>query len=111
MDQYKKDQKNCYQSISNIIKKTKNKTYILFFLEQNNKNKFPAFKIFQLFTSVYLQSIYKINIKEKNINTINILPKQLSKSFLYKVRNTNFKQNSLKKRDVKAGAKGKVIIV
>ena len=96
IDQYQKNKKNYYQSIPNIIKQSKHKTYILFFLEQNNKNKFPAFKIFQLFTALYLQNIYKINIKEKNINTITTLPKQLSKTFLYKVRNTNFKQFNIK---------------
>lgn len=96
IDNYKKQEKNYYYSIYKNLNLNKNKKYMLFFLEQNNKNKFPAFKIFQLFTALYLQNIYKINIKEKNINTINTLPKQLSKTFLYKVRNTNFKQFNIK---------------
>ena len=80
-----------------IIKKQKNfNIYTIFFLEQNNKNKFPPFKLIQLFTALYLQNIYKMNIKEKNINTISILPKKLSKTFLFKVRNTNFKQFNIK---------------
>lgn len=70
--------------------------YRVFFIEQNNKNKFSNFKIFQLFTASYLKNIYNINIFEKNINAINILPNKLSKNFLYKVRNVNFKQFNIK---------------
>jgi hypothetical protein len=70
--------------------------YSVFFVEQNNKNKFSNFKIFQLFTASYLKHIYNISIVEKNINAIKVLPNKLSKNFLYKVRNINFKQFNIK---------------
>ena len=83
-------------SKNNSIELIKIKDYSIFFVEQNNKNKFSNFKIFQLFTILYLKNLYNINIIEKNINSINVLPKKLSKTFLYKVRNINFKQFKIK---------------
>lgn len=80
----------------NLILVNQMSKYQIFFIEQNNKNKFSNFKIFQLFTAAYLKNIYNINIVEKNINAINILPNKLGKSFLYKVRNINYKQFNIK---------------
>lgn len=83
-------------SKNNSIELIKIKDYSIFFVEQNNKNKFSNFKVFQLFTILYLKNLYNINIIEKNINSINVLPRKLSKNFLYKVRNINFKQFKIK---------------
>ena len=95
-DHHKNEKKNYYYLLENQKKLFKINSYLIFFLEQNNKNKLPAFKMLQLFTALYLQNIYKINIKEKNINTLSVLPKKLSKNFLFKVRNLNFKQFNIK---------------
>lgn len=91
------DKSNLIFYSPNFSLKIKNSQfYDLFFIEINNKNKFSSFKFFQFFTALYLQNIYKINLKEKNINAISVLPKKLSKSFLFKVRNINFKQFNIK---------------
>jgi hypothetical protein len=81
-----------------LINNTKNAKYDFnfFFLDKDNRNKFSAFRFYQFFTTSYLQNIYKINLKEKNINTIDCIPQKLAKSFLYKVRNINFKQFNVK---------------
>lgn len=86
---------NYYHNDTDIILPN-NISYDIFFVEQNNKNKFSGFKIFQLFTAVYLQNIYKISLKEKSINAIHVLPKKLSKDFLFNVRNINYKQFNIK---------------
>lgn len=78
------------------MKKINNSAYDIFFVEQNNKNKFPAFKFYQLFTAFYLKQIYNLNIKEKNINTIDVLPRKLSQNFLQRVRFTNYKHFNIK---------------
>lgn len=96
VEQSKKEKQSYYYQLESINKHKKKNPYNIFFLEQNNKNKFPTFKFIQMFTSIYLQNIYKIDIKEKNINTINVLPRKLSRTFLFKVRNTNFKQFNIK---------------
>ena len=49
----------------------------IFFFKKNNLFKFTLYKNYQLFNTHYLKNIYKIAIKEKNINAINILPKNL----------------------------------
>jgi hypothetical protein len=85
-----------YYSHDLSIKKNNPSFYNLFFIETNNKNKFSGFKFFQFFTALYLQNIYKINLKEKNVNAISVLPRKLSKDFLFKVRNLNFKQFNIK---------------
>lgn len=85
-----------YNFNTTVQTKKFNSKYKIFFIEQNNKNKLAGFKFFQLFTAIYLQNIYKINLKEKNINTIDVLPKKLAKNFLYKVRHINYKQFNIK---------------
>lgn len=68
----------------------------IFFIDQNNKNKISNHKLYQFFNSVYLQNIYKIKLKEKNINSINILPQKLTNIVLFKVRHVNFKNFNIK---------------
>jgi hypothetical protein len=83
---------------SNTINLTINSkiNFNIFFVNQNNKNKICNHKIYQFFNAVYLQNIYKIKIKERNINSINILPKKLTNIVLFKVRHTNFKNFNIK---------------
>jgi hypothetical protein len=85
-----------YYSLDLITKPENIRNYDLFFVEPNNKNKFAGFKVFQLFTASYLQNIYKIRLLEKNINAISVLPQKLTKNFLFRVRNINFKQFNIK---------------
>lgn len=70
--------------------------YDIFFVNQNNKYKFKFFRFYQFYNLSYLQNIYKIKLKEKNINTIKALPKKLTKILLYKVKNISFKQFGIK---------------
>ena len=80
------------------INKTKyNNNYIqlLHYNFYNEKKKLSK-EIYHLFNLHYLQYIYKINIKEKNINAIKILPKSINKFILYKTRNISFKSFKIK---------------
>ena len=72
------------------------KNFNIFFLKRNNLYKFTLFKNYQLFNSHYLKNIYKINLKEKNINAINILPKKLSKKILFKTSRISYKKFNIK---------------
>jgi len=49
-----------------------------------------------MFNAVYLKSIYKVSLAEKNINVLKTLPKKLVKIFSYKVQNISYKQFSIK---------------
>lgn len=51
---------------------------------------------YQFFNTYYLKCIYNINLKEKNINTINIIPKKIISQILFKIRNVNYKQFGVK---------------
>ena len=45
---------------------------------------------------MYLQHIYKINIKEKHLNALQTLPHKITKYLMYKVRNLHYKQFGIK---------------
>lgn len=53
-------------------------------------------EIYHLFNTHYLQYIYSINLREKNINAIKLLPKSINKFILYKTRNMSFKGFKIK---------------
>lgn len=78
------------------LKITYESIYSLFFINPNNKYKIANHKLYQFFNTVYLQNIYKIKLKEKNINAIKILPSKLTNIVLFKVRHTNFKNFNIK---------------
>jgi hypothetical protein len=78
------------------LAKSYNISYNIFFVDQNNKYKFNVYRYYQFFNINYLKNIYKINLKEKNINTLTILPKKVTRNLLYKVRNISFKQFNVK---------------
>ena len=82
-----------YQNTNKYIYLNK---FNIFFLKKNNLFKFTLYKNYQLFNTHYLKNIYKIAIKEKNINAINILPKNLSKKILFKTRKINYKNFNIK---------------
>ena len=90
--------KNNYNIINyqNINKHNNLNNINIFFLKKNNLFKFTLYKNYQLFNAHYLKNIYKINIKEKNINAINILPEKLSKKILFKTRRINYKNFNIK---------------
>ncbi len=76
--------------------KEKLNEFDLFFFKIDNKYKLSLQKYYQFFNCVYLQNIYKIQLKEKNINSIKILPKKLTNIVLYQVRHINFKNFNIK---------------
>ena len=78
------------------LKINRDYTYTLFFVDQNNKYKISNHRLYQFFNAVYLQNIYKIKLKEKNINAIKILPTKLTNIVLFKVRHVNFKNFNIK---------------
>jgi len=70
--------------------------YKLFFVDTSKSYKFGTYRFYQMFNAVYLKSIYKVSLAEKNINVLKTLPKKLVKIFSYKVQNISYKQFSIK---------------
>jgi hypothetical protein len=95
---------------SNIVEKTlikytptvtlkpynNNINFIHFFIDTKNLNKYTNFINYQFYNLFYLQNIFKLNLKEKNINAAKILPKKVSNHILFKTRFINFKQFNIK---------------
>lgn len=90
------NQENSYLTNLINLKKLEKKNFNLFFMEENAKYNFTTFRFYQFFNINYLKNIYKINLKEKNINAIKTLPLKLSKNVLFRVRNISFKQFDIK---------------
>lgn len=90
------NQENSYLINLINLKKLEKKNFNLFFMEENAKYNFTTFRFYQFFNINYLKNIYKINLKEKNINAIKTLPLKLSKNVLFRVRNISFKQFDIK---------------
>lgn len=76
-------QDNFYRSIINII-------------TLKNYSVYSCFINYQYFNTYYLNSIYKINLKEKHINSLKILPKKILKHILYKTRYKSYKRFNIK---------------
>lgn len=90
---------NIYLNIffRDIIKFSKNfYKDLIYFTLSNNIRKYSVFVNYQYFNLYYLNNIYKINLKEKNINTIKILPKKVIKHILYKTRYKHYKRFKIK---------------
>ncbi len=81
-------------------KKLKNlitwKDFTIFFIKVDNTYQYKAFMHYQFFTINYLQNIFKIHLKEKNINALNSLPPKITKHLMFKVRHLSFKQFGVK---------------
>jgi len=61
-----------------------------------NKKKKLSKENYHLFNAHYLQYIYKVNIKEKNINAIKLLPNSINNFILHKTNNISFKAFKIK---------------
>jgi len=80
---------------STIKKPNKNAYYYLLYLHENNKKK--LFKeLFQLYNLQYLQNFYNVSLREKNINAISVLPKEVTNYILYKTINQSYKAFKIK---------------
>ena len=67
-----------------------------FFFKKSYKYTYRSFFNYQLFNTIYLNSVYKVNLKEKHINTVNILPKKVIKHIIYKTKYKNYKNLGIK---------------
>jgi hypothetical protein len=63
-----------------------------------NKNKkfYYSFLYYQYFTSIYLQNIFKFNLREKYLNALNTIPKKTTKYILFRMRFKSFKYFKIK---------------
>jgi hypothetical protein len=68
----------------------------IFFIDLNNINKYTIYTSYQFFNLNYLKNIFNINLKEKNINAVTIIPKKISNYILFKTRFLNYKQFNVK---------------
>lgn len=84
-----------YYSINSITKINNYSAYLLY-VDSMSKRRRLYTELYRLYTVQYLQNIYNVKIKEKNINAINILPKRMTKFILYKTRNKSFKGFKIK---------------
>jgi hypothetical protein len=80
----------------NIKRYIKNNYFYLLCIGNYNRNNFLFKELYQFYNIKYLEQIYKVRLKEKNINAITILPKQMSKFILYRTRNKSFKSFKIK---------------
>lgn len=70
--------------------------FSIFFVNNKNINKFSKTLYFQFLNLWYLNHIFKINLKEKNVNALTILPKKLLNFILFKTIKKNYKQFNIK---------------
>jgi hypothetical protein len=68
----------------------------LFLLNFKDKKKIEAYYNMQQINTMYLENVYKIKLKEKNINAITILPYEFTKSILMRTRYKSYKRFNIK---------------
>lgn len=68
----------------------------LYMLHTTNKPQYQDYLSYQQFNLFYLRNIYEINLVEKNVNAIRLLPKKLIKRVLFKTRYKHYKNFSIK---------------
>jgi hypothetical protein len=90
------DNKNKRLYNKNKIFLTVKKNFSLFFIQQSTNYRYNNFINYQFFNVFYLQNIFKITLKEKNLNTLKVIPQKLTKLILFKVRNVSFKKFNIK---------------
>lgn len=92
---------NKKKKIINKEFKNKNKLTIkkqlnIFLVSNANSNLLYSFTNYQYFNSAYLQNIFKLNLREKYLNSLNIIPKKTTKYILFKAKFKNFKRFGIK---------------
>lgn len=94
------DLKNNDLSFNNKYDKPNNEVWDLYkkilLLEKIKVYKYVDYTGYQIFNLFYLKHIYNINLKERSINAISILPAKLNKYILFKTRYMHFKQFNIK---------------
>ena len=68
----------------------------LFLLNFKDKKKIEAYYNMQQINTMYLENVYKIKLKEKNINAITIWPYEFTKSILMRTRYKSYKRFNIK---------------
>jgi len=68
----------------------------IFFLKKNNLLKYNNYMYFQFLNLWYLKNIFNIKLKEKNINILKTIPKQILHFINYKIKKKNFKKFNIK---------------
>jgi hypothetical protein len=69
-------------TLSTKVKQTNKYYEAVLFLNYKNKKQYWFYYSYQEFNLIYLQNIYKINLKQKSINSLSILPAKLIKNIL-----------------------------
>ena len=57
---------------------------------------YPSYFAYQQFNLYYLKHIFNINLTEKNINALHVLPKNLMHRVLFKTRHKHYKSYNIK---------------
>lgn len=86
-----KKEKTSLLKKKNLPTKKKKLNSISIHLVSEKKKHFYSFFIYQNFMSIYLQNIFKLNLKEKYINALYTIPHKTTKYILFKMRFKSFK--------------------
>jgi len=86
-----KKEKTSLLKKKNFLTKKKKLNSITIHLVSKKKKHFYSFFIYQNFMSIYLQNIFKLNLKEKYINALYTIPHKTTKYILFKMRFKSFK--------------------
>ena len=68
----------------------------VYLVNTNNKKFYYSFLNYQTFNNIYLQNIFKLNLKEKYLNALHTIPKKSAKYILFKMRFKSFKHFNIK---------------
>lgn len=68
----------------------------IFLVNVNNKPVYRDYLAYQQFNTYYLRNLYDINLIEKNVNSLKLLPKKLIKHTLFKTKHKHYKNFNIK---------------
>jgi len=68
----------------------------MFYYNRTNNRTKVLKELYTFYNLKYLENIYNVKLKEKNVNAIKVLPADLTKSMLFKTRKKNFKNFKIK---------------
>jgi hypothetical protein len=94
-----KNKCNIYFLTNSIIKiDNKNKLHFIkyFFLDNKNINKYTLKNNLNFFNNKYLQNLYNLKIKEKNVNCLESIPVKIKNNLLIDTKSISFKQFGIK---------------